>query len=180
MHQLTKENFEEEVLKAKGEVLVKFAAKTGCQPCATFKPQYEAVSKSGLDTDKKFCVYERETLRMPSDEIETRYKITSFPTVLLFKDGELVGQVAKYKFYNNRELATLILDEQKKLLNQQFYVEDLIKEDQLRKQPMSQPKAQDYIYDITPVPKPAPDLSGFPEGQSPEEGGCEGCGSEKQ
>ncbi len=131
---LNKENFEEEVLKSKGITIVKFAAKTGCQPCINFKPKYELASNS--NPDKKFCAYERESLRgTPADEIEIKYNIQSFPTVLSFKDGVLEGEMAKYKFYDNRELNGMILDEQKKLFNQQCYVEDLVLESRSRQQP---------------------------------------------
>lgn len=132
MIQLTKENFQSEVLEAKGLVFVKFAAKAGCQPCIDFKPQYEEASN---DPRMKFCAYERETLRgTPLDEIEVKYNIQTFPTVIAFEDGVLKGQIPKFKFLSERVLAGLILDEQKKLFNQQCYVEDLLAEVDMRRQ----------------------------------------------
>ena len=49
----------------------------------------------------------------------------------------------KYKFYSNRDLAGMILDEQKKLYNQQCFVEDLSIELQSRKNPVE--KVDDFV-----------------------------------
>lgn len=180
MIQLTKENFEEEVLNAKGLVFVKFAAKAGCQPCINFKPQYESASIT--DTRVKFCEYERPVLKAPLDEIESRYNVNSFPTVLAFEDGILQGKMPNYKFMSERTLAGLILDEQKKLYNQQCYVEDLLLEVDLRKKSNLLPKSEEDSRDKSTEwpgfkgPAPVTFDSQIPEIIDPADGvGCDGC-----
>lgn len=132
--QLNKDNFEEE---KKGDlVFIKFSAKTGCKYCTEFSPKYEASSNS--NNNAKYCAYERESLTgTPLDEIENKYGVTGFPTVLAFKNGEFIGKMSTYKFFSDRELKMLILDEQKKLLNQENYVEDLVSEIRLRLTPIA-------------------------------------------
>ena len=49
---LTKENFEEEVLKAEGYILVDFYG-DGCVPCAALMPHIHAVSYTHLDVYKR-------------------------------------------------------------------------------------------------------------------------------
>lgn len=152
MHHLNKDNFAEEIQT--GLVFVKFATKTGCRPCAEFKEKYEKAE----DDNAKFCTYERETLPKGEndlDEVEKKYQISSFPTILVFQDGELKGTMPKYKFYSNRDLAGMILDEQKKLYNQQCFVEDLSIELESRKiQPWtSKEKIDDFVLPNVP---PAP------------------------
>lgn len=155
MKHLNKDNFAEEIQT--GLVFVKFATKTGCRPCAEFKAKYEQAE----DEKAKFCTYERETLPKGADdldEIEKKYQIQSFPTILVFEDGELKGTMPKYKFYSNRDLAGMILDEQKKLYNQQCLVEDLSIELESRKiQPWTSKteKIDDFVLPIeTATTKP--------------------------
>lgn len=128
---LSPDNFDENIKE--GTVLVKFAVKNGCRPCDEFKPRYEIFSQNSI---YKCCEYAREKLPTKDedlDEIEKKYKITSFPTVLLFENGENKGSVQRYKFFTDRDLAGMILDEQKKLYNQQCFVEDLQIEMNLRR-----------------------------------------------
>ncbi len=139
MKHLNKDNFAEEIQT--GLVFVKFATKNGCRPCTEFKAKYEQAE----DEKAKFCTYERETLpkgESDLDEVEKKYQISSFPTILVFQDGELKGTMPKYKFYSNRDLAWMILDEQKKLYNQQCFVEDLQMELQSRQNPVE--KVDDF------------------------------------
>ena len=53
MIRVNKENFEEEVLKYKGKVVVEFWSET-CQPCKELLPDVEELSKK-YDKDMKFC-----------------------------------------------------------------------------------------------------------------------------
>ena len=83
---ITEANFEEEVVRSSIPVLVEFGAEW-CPPCRLIAPildelsaAYDGRIKFGrLDTDEQ-------------PEITSRYGVLSVPTLLLFKDGELVKQ----------------------------------------------------------------------------------------
>jgi len=81
---LTNQNFEQEVLNQEGLVLVDFFA-TWCGPCKMIAPvlskiaeEYEGKVKIG-----KVNVDEQSELAM-------KYQIASIPTLVLFKNGEVV------------------------------------------------------------------------------------------
>lgn len=84
---ITDENFEQEVLNSNELVLVDFYA-DWCGPCKMMAPiieelegEYQGVAKVGkLDVDE-------------SPEISAKYKVMSIPTMLFFKNGEVVGSV---------------------------------------------------------------------------------------
>ncbi len=81
---LTKENFEEEVLKATGPVLVDFWA-SWCGPCRMFSPIVDefAEENSGKVKVGKLNIDEEP-------ELASRYQVMSIPTAILFRDGEAV------------------------------------------------------------------------------------------
>lgn len=87
---LTVENFENEVLKADKPVLVDFWA-TWCGPCRMIAPIIEEVANELSDTIKvgKVNVDEQE-------ELAVRFGISSIPTLLLFKNGEVVKKTLGY------------------------------------------------------------------------------------
>jgi len=82
---LTPENFDAETKE--GTVVVKFSTKKGCRFCDEFQPIYEQASQT--PNGVKYCEYVRESLPTKDvdlDEIEKKYKIASFPTVLIFEN----------------------------------------------------------------------------------------------
>ncbi|MDX1671927.1 MAG: thioredoxin TrxA [Balneolaceae bacterium] len=84
---LTDDSFEDEVIKSDKPVLVDFWAEW-CGPCKMVEPivkeladEYEGKAKIGkVDVDN-------------NPEISTKYGIRSIPSLLIFKDGEVVDQI---------------------------------------------------------------------------------------
>lgn len=94
---LTKDNFEEVVLKADKPVLVDFWA-SWCAPCRMLSP---IVDEIGEENDAfvvgKVNVDEEQ-------ELAIQYKVASIPTLLVFENGELknknVGVIGKSDILN--------------------------------------------------------------------------------
>ncbi|MBE5742604.1 MAG: thioredoxin [Clostridiales bacterium] len=87
---LTSNNFEEEVLNSKIPVLVDFWA-TWCGPCRMIAPIIEEIARENEGKIKvgKVNVDEEE-------ELAIKYGISSIPTLLLFKEGQLVKKTLGY------------------------------------------------------------------------------------
>lgn len=82
---VTKDNFEEEVLRANGYVLVDFWA-SWCGPCNMLAPILYDVSE--IKKDVKFLKLDVDA----NPDLLSEYKVMSVPTLLVFKDGELVNR----------------------------------------------------------------------------------------
>lgn len=77
--------FNEEVLNKKGIVLVDVFA-TWCGPCKMLSPIVENIAEEEKDIEvAKIDVDE-------NNEVAQNYQVMSIPTLLLFKDGELVDK----------------------------------------------------------------------------------------
>ena len=81
---ITKENFDEVVLKSELPVLVDFWA-TWCGPCKMLTPIIEELAKEleGKAVVGKINVDEQGELAM-------KFSVMSIPTLMVFKNGELV------------------------------------------------------------------------------------------
>src|SRR3989338_8837669 len=75
---LDKNNFETEVLKNKGVVLVDFYA-PWCGPCKTTGPIIEEIAE------------EMKEVKFVKIDVD-QYQVFSIPTFLIFKDGQVVNQ----------------------------------------------------------------------------------------
>lgn len=80
---LTKDNFDEEVFNSSVPVLVDFWA-TWCGPCQMIGPVIEEIG--GEVADAKICKVDVDA----QPELARKYKVLSIPTLMVFKDGELV------------------------------------------------------------------------------------------
>lgn len=80
---LTKDNFEQEVMKSDVPVLVDFWA-TWCGPCQMVGPIVEEVA--GEVTDAKICKVDVDA----NPELARQFRVMSIPTLMVFKNGETV------------------------------------------------------------------------------------------
>lgn len=76
------ENFESEVLNEKGFVIVDFFA-TWCGPCKIMSGILDEIAE---ELDVKVGKVDVDE----SSEIAGKYEIMSIPTIIIFKDGEIV------------------------------------------------------------------------------------------
>ena len=85
--EITDGNFEELVLKSSQPVLVDFWA-VWCGPCRTLGPIIEEVAN---DFDGKALVGKVDVDN--NQEVSLKYGIRNIPTVLIFKNGEVVEKL---------------------------------------------------------------------------------------
>ena len=82
---ITKDNFQAEVLEAKGTVLVDFWA-SWCGPCKMIGPIIDQIADER--TDVKVCKINVDD----EPELATQFKVMSIPTLIVFKDGQIATQ----------------------------------------------------------------------------------------
>ena len=92
MLELTKETFEEEVIKAEGLVFVDFYGE-GCAPCAALKPHVDRLAEV-YAASFKFTALDTSKAR----RVAIGQKVLGLPVLAVYKDGEklreLVGDAA--------------------------------------------------------------------------------------
>ncbi len=84
--EITKNNFDNEVLKSDIPVLVDLWAEW-CAPCMMLKPILEEIAED-FDGRFKICKINIDN----EGEFATRFNVISIPTLLVFNKGELVNK----------------------------------------------------------------------------------------
>ena len=84
----TDQNFEAEVLKARGKVVVDFWA-PWCVPCQIMAPILEESAKAAAANVKIGKLNVDENL-----ETAQKYNILSIPTIIVFESGKVVKQIS--------------------------------------------------------------------------------------
>ncbi len=84
---VTASNFEKEVLQSTVPVLIDFWA-VWCGPCRMVAPHVDAVAKEFEGKAKVVKVNVDE-----EPEIASKYGIMSIPTLMIFKNGQVVDQI---------------------------------------------------------------------------------------
>jgi len=89
MIELNKDNFEEEVLKAEGPVLVDYWGPT-CEPCKALMPHVHALAEK--DGDKvKFASLDITKAR----RLAIKQKVLGLPAIIIYKDGQEVERLSE-------------------------------------------------------------------------------------
>lgn len=84
---ITNENFQQEVLNSDKPVLVDFWA-SWCGPCKMLSPIVDEIAEEREDI--KVCKVNVDE----QPELAARFQIMSIPTLMVFKNGEMVNQTA--------------------------------------------------------------------------------------
>ena len=81
---VTKENFDKEVMQAEGTVLIDFWA-AWCGPCRMIAPAVEKIAEERPDV--KVCKINIDD----EQELAIRHGVMSIPTLMVVKNGEIVN-----------------------------------------------------------------------------------------
>ena len=81
---VTKDNFDKEVMQAEGTVLIDFWA-AWCGPCRMIAPAVEKIAEERPDV--KVCKVNIDD----EQELAIKYGVMSIPTLMVVKNGEIVN-----------------------------------------------------------------------------------------
>jgi len=95
--EITKNNFESEVLKSEIPVLVDFWA-PWCMPCRMMAPILDELA---LELAGKIKITKMDTENPDNVDLAIRYEIQSIPNLKVFKNGEVVAEFVGLKNKEN-------------------------------------------------------------------------------
>lgn len=84
--EIVQQDYEREVLAAKGAVVLDFYS-TECPPCEALAPKYEAVAEAFAGRARFLKIF-----RQGNRELATRLGVTGSPTLVFYRDGREVGE----------------------------------------------------------------------------------------
>ncbi len=94
--EINQNEFEQNVLGGKGLSVVDFFA-TWCKPCQMLAPVIEEVSKKYQNVSFYKIDIDKESA------LADKYYVMSVPTIMFFKDGEMVNQIVGYRSVEEME-----------------------------------------------------------------------------
>lgn len=86
---LTKENFEEEVIKADGLVMVDFWSEK-CEPCKALMPSVHELAEK-YEGKAKFCSLDTNG----NKRLAMAQKVLGLPTILFYQNGKIIAELCK-------------------------------------------------------------------------------------
>jgi thioredoxin 1 len=86
--ELTKENFEQEVLQAEGSVIVDFWGPK-CEPCKALMPDVDRLAEKYADKIKFCKLNTAENRRLAISQ-----KVLGLPTFIVYKNGEKAEEIS--------------------------------------------------------------------------------------
>jgi thioredoxin 1 len=89
MVELSKENFEQEVLKADGLVMVDFWSQK-CEPCKELSPILDEMAERNAGK-AKFCSLDITN----NKRLAISQKVLGLPTIIFYQNGEMVAAFSK-------------------------------------------------------------------------------------
>jgi thiol-disulfide isomerase/thioredoxin len=86
VREITQQDYEREVLAAKGAVVLDFYS-TECPPCEALAPKYDAVAEAFAGRARFLKIF-----RQGNRDLAARLGVTGSPTLVFYRDGEEVGE----------------------------------------------------------------------------------------
>lgn len=91
MLELTKDNYDAEVLEAKGTKIFVDYFGDGCVPCKALMPHVHEFAETYANKGIKFCSFNTTAAR----RLAIREKIMGLPVMRIYENGQIIDQLVK-------------------------------------------------------------------------------------